>query len=358
MKRILIFAIIVIVLAALFVLARHLQLPYTISSRGMVLPMSEWTLKKTGDGTLASVYKDNLRNITSQFSITEFQRGDLAGFVINEAILNQKTISKGDTVGQVTSMAEEKRRIELLAELQVQHSLMQVHKSGEKPELVQMAREDLVKAENEYETQKKLTERQAALFEKAYISAQDYELSQNAYLVKKHEMNRARAHFEAISSGSKDEQLNYIRANIESLEMQLEQVTKRIDAFTVVSPISGKLIERRNINGDQETILQAENNNTRLVILPIELHQLPYIKPGQTIRFKLDTYGQEMEARVHAIDNAVQMVDQRQKLFLTAVTAEIYPDLLSGTVVEASIDCGMISAAEFFRRLFRIVYAN
>ncbi len=358
MKKILIIIAVVVFLAVVVYLAQFVQLPYTISSRGMVLPVAEWTLKKTGDGTLASVYKDNLRNITSQFSVTEFQRGDLAGFKINEALFNQKTIAKGDTVGQISSMEEEKRRIDILAELQVQHSLMQVHKSGEKPELVQMAREELIKAQNEYDTQKKLTERQAILFEKAYISAQDYELSQNAYLVKKHEMNRALAHFEAISSGSKDEQLDYIRANIESLELQLDQVQKRMDAFTVVSPINGMLIERRNINGDQETILQVEDNANRLIILPVELHQLPYIKPGQTIRFKLATYGQELEARVYAIDNAVQMVDQRQKIFLTAMVIENSPTILSGTIVEANIDCGMISAVEFFRRLFRIVYAH
>ncbi|MBE0661491.1 MAG: hypothetical protein IH597_03400 [Bacteroidales bacterium] len=195
--------ILILVLAGLIAGSFFISIPYDVHSRGMVLPAKEWSLKKSGDGMLVSVYKDNLRNTITDFSVTEFQRGELAGFKVNDKILSQEFIYAGDTIGIISSSEEERRHVEMIAQLQVQKSLLKVHSTGEKPETVQMAYEAMIKAEQEYETQKKISARNEILFNDSVIAAEQFELSHSELLIKQQNMNIARSSFEAVRPAPK-----------------------------------------------------------------------------------------------------------------------------------------------------------
>jgi hypothetical protein len=335
-----------------------LEISYTVQSRGIVLPLKEWSLKKSGDGTLVTVFKDNLKSTVTSFSITEFQRGELAGFRVNDEVLNKDYVNIGDTIGIVNSSEEERRYVELLAELQVQKSLLQVHSTGEKPETVQMAYEAMIRADHEYETQKKVTERNEILFNEKFISAEEYELSYNEYLVKKHNRNIARSNFEAVSTGAKEEQLNYLMATINALELQINQAEERMRSFHIISPVNGMVVGRRGSVVNEESVIIIVDNSQRLVVFPVEVHQLPYIETGQQVVLKSGSYGFSLNANIISVDNFVQMVDQRQNIFITALIEENGPEIIPGMIVDATVKCGMVSVKEYFKRLFRIVYAN
>jgi hypothetical protein len=358
MKHRFLIILLILVLAGLVAGSFFVSIPYNVHSRGIVLPVKEWSLKKSGDGMLVSVYKDNLRNTITDFSVTEFQRGELAGFRVNEEILGKEFINTGDTIGIISSSEEERRYIEMVAQLQVQKSLLKVHASGEKPETVQMAYEAMIKAEHEYETQKKVTARNEVLFNDKYISAEEYELSHNDYLVKKHNMNIARSSFEAVSTGAKEEQLNFLMASINALELQLRQVEERLQSFHILAPIDGKLVGRRITQPGEEIVISIADSSRCLVVLPVEMHQLPYIKAGQLVILKPGSFGVSFTASIISVDNVVQMNSQRQNVFITASIHENSPGIIPGMVVEASIRCGMVSVKDYFTRLFRTVYAN
>lgn len=358
MKHRFITILLILLLAGLVVGSYFIPIPYSVHSRGIILPAKEWSLKKSGDGMLVSVYKDHLRNSITDFSVTEFQRGELAGFRVNDKILSQEFINAGDTIGIINSSDEERRYVELLAELQVQKSLLKVHSTGEKPETVQMAYEEMIKAERELETQQKMTDRNEILFNDSVIAAEEYELSQNELLIKQQNRNIARSNFEAVSTGAKEEQLNFLMASINALELQLGQVENRLQSFHILSPVDGKISGRRAIQPGEEIMISISDNSKRLVILPVEIHQLPYIEAGQQVVLKTGILGVSLTANIISVDNVVQMVDQRQNVFITALLNEDGPDIIPGMIVDASIRCGMVSVADYFKRLFRIVYAN
>lgn len=347
-----------LLLAFLIVGSYFISIPFYVYSKGMVLPAKEWSLKKSGDGMLVSVYKDHLLNTITSFSVTEFQRGELAGFRINDKILTQEFIHAGDTIGIINSSEEDRRHVELLAELQVQKSLLKVHSSGEKPETVQMAYEAMIKAEHEFETQKKITARNETLFNEGVIAAEEYELYQNELLIKQQNMNIARSNFEAVSTGAKEEQLNFLMASINALEMQIRQVEKRLRSFHILSPIDGKLVGRREMQTLDETVVNIADNTQWLVILPVPIHQLPYIENGQDVVLKTGNYGISFRANIISVDNVVQMVDQRQNVFVTALLQESETDIIPSMITDATIHCGVVSVVDYFKRLFRIVYAN
>jgi len=358
MKYRLLTIILILILAGLIAASYFISIPYNVNSRGIILPVKEWSLKKSGDGMLVSVFKDHLRITITDFSVTEFQRGELAGFRVNNKILTQEFINVGDTIGIINSSEEERRHVEMVAQLQVQKSLLKVHSTGEKPEMVQMAYEAMIKTEHEYETQKKVTGRNEILFNDKYISAEEYELSYNDYLVKKHNMNIARSNFEAVSTGAKEEQLNFLMTSINALELQLRQVEERLQSFHILSPIDGRLVGRRALQPGEEIVISIADSSQCLVILPVEIHQLPYIEAGQHVVLKSGSFGVSFTASIISVDNVVQMNNQRQNVFVTALLDENGPDIIPGMIVEAGIQCGMVSVADYFKRLLRIVYAN
>lgn len=342
----------------LFLLIRFVEVPYFVQSRGIIMPKSEWSLKKEGDGTLVSHLKDNLTNATTSFAVSEFQRGDLAEFNFNSQILQNGTINKGDTIGLISSIEEEKKLIDLTAELQVQKSLLQVYLSGEKPDDIQVAYETMIKAEQEYEIQKKLFQRNEVLFSKGYIAEEVYDLSLNDLRIKQQDWEIAKSTYQAMLSGAKKEQIDYLQTTINSLEMQIRHTQKRLQSFHILSPITGNIVDRRLAVIGYESIITITDNSEQIVVFPIEIYQLPLIKTGQAIQVKTTSYGTSVSGHIIGFDNVAQVVDQRQHVFVTALLEENNPDVLPGMMLELTISTGKVSLPEYIKRLLKIVYAN
>ncbi|MBE0661490.1 MAG: hypothetical protein IH597_03395 [Bacteroidales bacterium] len=147
-------------------------------------------------------------------------------------------------------------------------------------------------------------------------------------------------------------------ASINALELQLRQVEERLESFHILSPIDGRLVGRRAIQPGEEIVISITDSSQCLVVLPVEIHQLPYIETGQLVVLKTGSFGVSYNANIISVDNVVQMNSQRQNVFVTALLDENGPGIIPGMVVDASIKCGMVSVKDYFKRLFRIVYAN
>ncbi len=351
-----------IVLLAGFVLAgimifKYISLPYYIYSRAVVMPLREWSLQNEGDATLVSFLQDNLSNTTSHYRLTELQRGDMVSFVIDETLLKQPFINAGDTIANIVSLEKETKYIELKAELEVQHSLLQVFLSGAKPEDLRVAYQTMLKTEHAYATQVKLTERQQALYEKEYIATEVYELSVNDLFMKEQQMEIARANYESLKAGAKREQIDYVISNIHALERQLEQAQKNLDALSIILPITGTPVDKRGVaNG--RTLVSVADLSSMVLVLPVESHQVSVVELGQTVTIRAGFIGNSQTAEVVRIDNTIQMIGQRQQVFVTAIADNVSNGLMPGMVVEVRLEADAISMLDYLKRLFRIIYSN
>ncbi len=352
-----------VLITGLYLFFSYVALPYNIRTKGIIYPSKEWRIVKTDDGTLLNVLKNNLNNTISYYSVTEFQRGDIAEFVVNDAVYNKQKINEGDTIGYIKSNEEQRRFIELKGKLAVQNNLLQVYSTGEKPEKVRAAFENMKLAQQEYETQKKITERNEILYHDNYISDEEYELSLNQYKIRYHRLNVAKSEYEAITTGAKPEQLEYIRSNIRMLEEQILQLNERLKSHSLLSPFSGVIIKRHeggNNDSRESAIIRLADVSQYIVIVPVELYQLQYVEPGQNVSLTTNRGRQTLNAEIIAIDNSVQMINFRQKVFVTAAIEnnENIHNVISNMIVEAEINCGMVPAREYINRLFRAVYQN
>ena len=335
-----------------------IHLPYNIRSQGIIYPEREWVLSKAGDGLLTYTLHDHFNQSVSYHAITEFQRGDHGEFVLNERIFHSEKVCKNDTIGYLRSNEEQRFLMQLQGQLEVNRRLLDLYTAGERPEDIAISRERAALAEKEYKTQQKLMERADRLFAEGVISPQDHELAQNEYQVKRMALQIARSEYQAKQAGAKPEQLELVRAEIHTLESQIEQVNARLSAFTILAPFNGTIIREGPGPANTENILRLADDSVYLVVLPVEVYQLAYLEVGQEIRLIPENRGTPASARLAAIGNSAKLINRRQFVFITAVVNEPPPHLLPNMLIQVEIETGKISLREYVARLTRTIYAN
>ena len=358
MKILLRLALIILFAGITFAAAVYIEIPYNIKTKGIILPAREWRLERLPDGTILNTEMNHLTNKISYYSVLEFQRGDHAEFIINEDVFSGKTINRGDTVGYIRSWEEERRLITLLGALEENERLLDVSLSGEKLEEINAARERLLLAEREYETQKKLVARMEALHQTGVIADEDWELALNDYLVKEQNMNIARSMLEVVSTGAKPEEQELIRANIRNYRRQIEQTQNRINSFNVLAPFRGTIIRQQGAELNNESIIRVADLERLVVTLPVDLYQLAYIENGNPVNIRINSGRRVYRAKIIDSDNTVQFIDQRQNVFLTALLEEETDKFIPNMLVQAEIICGKVTARDYMKRMFKVIFEN
>ncbi len=358
MKILLRLALIFIFLGISFAAAVYVEIPYNINTKGVIMPVREWRLDRLPDGTILNTEKNNLTNKIAYFSVLEFQRGDHAEFMVNENIFSAGNINAGDTVGYIRSWEEERRLITLTGALEEQEKLLDVSLSGEKQEEINAAMQKLILAEKEYETQKRLVARMEALHRTGVIADEDWDMALNDYLVKEQNMNIARSVIEVVSTGSKPEEQELIRATIRNYRRQIGQTQNRIDAFNIIAPFSGTIIRQQMTLEDTESIIRVGDMERLTVTLPVDLYQLAYIESDSPVILRINSGRRTYSARVIGFDNTVQFMEQRQNVFVTAIIEEETERFMPNMLVQAQIICGEVSAWDYVRRMFKVIFEN
>ena len=358
-KRITFWLILFIILSGAFLAVQYITLRYPLTGQGIVYAGYEWTLGKTIDGNLINSLRDNLNNSVTKYRVNEFQRGDIAEFKLQEEILSKDFISSGDTVGFLHSGIEVSRLLEMEGGLLSQQKLLEFYSSGEKPEEIQAAYERMILARQQYENQEKIFNRNKALFEKGHISEEEFELSQTDYQISYQNYLIAKSEHEALQSGAKPEQLELIRANIRSLEQNIEHLKSLIDEFNIISPINGKIIRKQGNIPEFEVILKVADISRMLAIIPMELYNIPYLEKGQTVHVISPLDGNEVPAKIEGFDNSTHNINQRQYIFVNIIIESndamgIMPDML----VEVSLKSEPVNLIEYAKRFMNEVYNN
>ncbi len=351
-------------LSILIILSFFIKVPYAIYAKGVVYPVQEWTLSKTIDGNLINLHRNNRNNSINSYSVTEFIRGDASEFILNKNIFNN-SIKKGDTVGFIYSNEDHFRLLELESKLAAEQRLYEIYATGEKPEIIQYHKEVLDMALVDWEAQKKIFERISQLYNDSLISKNDYELALNELELKKHNFKIAESNLKVINSGSKAEQLNLSKSLIESYELQIELLNKKIKANYIIAPFDGKIVKQKKANVDLngnmvevEEIVKIVDISSLLVVLPVEFYESKYLSDSSRVTFGTNKREENIEGTIIDIDNIVQILKRRQVVFITVEITENTEEMTFNMFVDGKIACEDITLIHYLLRLFDTVTEN
>ncbi|MCC5916495.1 MAG: hypothetical protein JJU02_04120 [Cryomorphaceae bacterium] len=333
----------------LVVLLIPVKIPYSVKTRAAMHPMQEWQLKKTTEGNLVYIYKDNRKGTLETYGLTEFQRGDVVTFSLTEGLLRQNYIEKGDTIGHFISNEEQRKYIELSGQLEVLKAELEFYTTGQKPEDVDEAQHKLRLARQELKTERKLMERSSILHRDSVISDQEFEIAENRLRVKEIDLDIAEARYRSITTGEKPEQELLLRSKILATEQQLEQVKDRLAQLTLRSPISGMVIHQHS--GSDNRIMAIADTSNIISLCAAKSHYQGQIFPGQTAYTTLG--GKIYEGKVIAVDNSMQFINGHSAFFVRVA----FPggELPPGAVLDVDI---YLEDLRFFSYLGKIFGVN
>jgi hypothetical protein len=357
-KQLIAILLITAIIGIIYFLSKPVSIPHSISGKGIVYPVREWTLARNSDGNILMSLKNNITNSISNYSVTEFQRGDLAEFIIKSDLFGKDYVKAGDTIGLILSNTEQRKLIEHYGELEIQQRLLEFYATGEKQEYVQASYERMMLALQEYETQKRITERNQSLFERNYIAEEEYEISLNQYLVKFQNYNIAKSEYQVATTGSKPEQLNYILARINSIKEQITHLEQLISSFNITTPISGRIVKQQGVVADYDIIVKIADTTKYMLVTPIDLYHLEYISIGQNLTLSHPAIKNEISASINGFDNKVQFLNQRQKIFVHALLDSTFTHIYPGMQLDVKINSGPVSLKEYAIRFYNEVYNN
>jgi hypothetical protein len=352
---------VLVFLVLLTAVSMFVNIPYNISTKGIVKPVREWGLYKTFDGTLVNMLEDHLHGTINEYKVIEFQRGDIVRFLFNDQLLQNEVVNQGDTIVWVVSNDLKMNILEKQGALTYEKSLLQVYLTGDKPEALRLALDQVELARQELQTQQQLTERIEHLHRDELVSQQEYELTINELKVKEYRLEIAKSHYESILSGEKEEEIGAIRARIASLEEQMRHLEEHMAGMNILSPINGKLIrERSHADSNEDRLLTVADLSGLLVLAPVDLFEAEFIEKGQEVTVSSSHSRSEFKGQIIDIDNSVQLMNRQPRIFVSILLScdDARAELLPSLIVDAQIHSPEVSVFEYLVRKSRIVYQN
>lgn len=350
-KHIIPFAIVTLVLLTILL---PIQFPYTIDAPGKVLPVREWILQRSADGNLFSTLSNHIEGIVENFTITQIERGDAGNFVFQPDIRAFQHIELGDTIGIFYSNEIERRLSNLEGELESAKAFLALNNTGEKLEVIEAAEKSLELASAQALEQRRIYERQKTLYERDLISLQELEIFQTQSEVKDLEKQMAQSALINVSTGAKPEQITYLQTQIKAIQREIRILEKRIDQFTLISPIAGVVTPA--FSGDTLTIIS--DTTRQIILLPIRLRESSRISRNQTIEIETALLSHPVLGKILHIDHIVHRLNGEEIVLAMALVDESGTPLAFGSTVRCQIDCGTFTPMQYLRQFFGSVSIN
>jgi len=343
-----------LLLIALAIYFLPIRIPSDIHTMGKVYSPKQYVLHTGNDGQVRESLIDISTGIHEQFSARELERGDDIRLKIQSKIFKKDIIRKGDTLGYISSYATTLTLNSLNNELEILRAQLAVEQSGNKPEDIELAAKRYEYARIDAEIQDKIYKRQKNLHESEVIADQEFEDQERLAELKKMQVAINEAEMKSLESGAKPEQINYIKAQINKLNGEIEDLNLKISNQTITSPLNG--IFRNSYSPD--TLMVIEDIDDLILKVPVQVSDIDNVFKGQKITCKVDGRKEIFEAEVAHISKNVTVLNARQIVLITCRFLEDDPSIYPGIVVRATLERDPVLLRDFLVDRFEIFFGR
>lgn len=327
----------------LLLILGFVKISFSIKVPGQVLPVKEWLLTRSADGNFVQTLINHHFDIIEEYRVMQIERGDFIQFQLNQQVYQEGVINQGDTVGFFSSNELQRELARLRGELAVERSSLAYFVSGEKPSVIDEAKQQLEYARKNVEEQEKIYKRQKDLFQKGLISEQEFELTQSTLELYNIEMGRVRAQLAIVSSGAKESQIEFSQNRVQALQDEISTLNDRLNHFTIKAPISGKLVHS-NAN---DTIMVVLDTTSYVIRMAIKLQDLPDITTGSKVKIHLLGSSLDIIAVLNSLDNTVHIINGRQVVYGVAFIDSQKTSINPGNFTECTIVGNRVSILNY-----------
>jgi hypothetical protein len=345
---------ILLILLALAIYLLPIKIPADINTMGKVYSEREYILHTGNDGQVRESIINLATGIHEEFRVREPERGDDIRLHIVPHVFTSDIIHRHDTLAKFFSFSTMLKLTSLKSELDVVTAMLDAAKSGEKPAAIQLAEKRKKYATIDAEIQERMYQRQKVLFENEVIADQEFEDQQRLVELKKTQVAISEAELQALESGEKPAQINYIKSLIRKVKTEIANLELKVANQIITSPING--IYRNSFSPD--TLIIIEDIDRLIIKLPVPLEDMKFVYPGQQIVFKIDGMKETINAEVTNVSRNVTVLNARQVVLVTACFTDNYPDILPGAVLRGKLKREPVLLRKFLVDRFEVFFGR
>lgn len=337
----LISCLLIIILLALFV-----KVPYYIKGPCRLLPEQNWSLIQIEPDKIIARLECNSPHKISEYKLLQFDRPDFVSFKIAHSLRPGHIMKQGELIGHITSTENQFKLGELMSQLYQARDEFEVILSGEKLPIQKEAEVQLNYAETAYRLFRPIAERKRQLYADSLISQEEWEQAETKLKLLKLDISVAKARFESVRTGQKEEMVQLMKTKIQSLEKQVADMKSKISAEAISTPIAGMMLD----SYEPGTICSIAKVDTMIVQIPIEEKNRRYAKKGLPFRLKISSMGTEIfSGELESVGNNAHMVTGRMMFILIGVIENPERNIMPGSTGYVKIYCGNYPVWKYFR---------
>ncbi|MCF7805734.1 MAG: hypothetical protein K9N46_14920 [Candidatus Marinimicrobia bacterium] len=323
-----------------------IRISTNISAPGRIIPASVWVVAKQPDGSVGTILRDYRTGKSELFTVFHADRGGVVRFRTRPELNHGQTIAQGDTLGTIESGSMEQQLAELRGDLAVMQATLNAEASGEKAPVIEEARRELELAGEELRVQQQITERQRALHEKNLVSSEEFEIAKGRERIAELEVAAAEAYLTSVRSGEKPEVLAVSRAEIASLQAQIDALERQLELNVLRTPIAGRLSFQ---TGGDTLMLVEERSN--MIVMAIRWKYRQAVGVGDTVTVEL-AENDPVSGTITRIEDRINMVGSEQ-VFPAYVQLTGERHLPNRLIAVCKIEGARLSPIEYIRQVIR-----
>lgn len=340
--------IIVLLLAA--VIFAPVNVPFSIESVAKALPVRQWILLKSPDGSLSATLHDHRTGLATNTEGFQFDRGDLVHVEFFGTEGGSNFIGAGKTIATITSNRLSEQLVQLRNQLAVEKAGRSVVATGQKRQLVKQLEEEISLAKADLKLRQKILERTKQLYSGGLVALVDLEQAENAYEESEARVRVAEKALTVGNTGEKEETVSLASSKIASLEQQISFLEDKQNRYIIAAPFDG--LVRFEITLDGERFL-LEDTSATLLLIPIRLRDSRYVTPGMEIEIQLVDNQTTLRSTVLSVSERVEVLNMEQVVIAKASVMQGKEMLPAGMPIRCRIHCGEVRVAEFLKRSIR-----
>ena len=338
-----------IVSVVFIILFIEVKVPQSFNTYFEVNPVQKWILTKGDEGQIVSKLIDFQSAVSRDFSVVQFERGESMNFQMNYSIASKSFVAKGDTIGIIQSTRVQERLAQLEGIILVTKSDLAAKSTGEKTALIDEAKNRVKFGDVVIQEKKLQFQRVEELFQKDYISKQEYETALWAYKQSEIENEINKAQLQALMTGSKSEELQVLESAVNSYRKEMQLLRERLKDFVITAPIPGELIRQFS----QDTLLAVNNTSQLILTAPLRFENKNYLTEGDTLRIAVRGSSEKIKGKLISIGKEVKNLNGAQVLYVNILVNSTHGTLLPGLVIQGEIILPMVTIKEYVVSLFR-----
>lgn len=348
-KKTFIISISIISTIILFIILSLLLNPkLVIESFSEIFPREKWVLTYGTNGQVISNVVDYESGHTVQYSLNQFERGEYVTLKFFFDNKEGKFVNKGDTIISINSTEVEDRFLTAEAELDLAKATLLSQSTGQKEAMIKEAKDRLDYTEEKIKEQKILSDRYREQYEKGVSALQEYETQKWLLDLLEIEKEIYTAQLENLSTGLKKEDLNIVKSQISSLESRLEFLKNRKSGLTIVSPVSGNVVNAYS----PDTLLTVVNDEEVILNTAVKVEDLRHIEKGASVNLNFKDADGDYSGSIVSISREVKLFNGEQVLFIAIKMDNTGGVFIPGMVKESSLQIKEISLLEYLYRFF------